>query len=379
MDRIYSEAQATIIAVAGDDPTYGLPGVSNRPRKPQGCVRIGDISLVQVFRDPSASVTSSAWNKRAWTFQEGILSRRKLLFTDRQVSFLCEDMFRVECISAPQSAGLMNADITELLPRGLKRWPSILLYKYTMRSLSYDADALNACLGVLKSIDEWNHIWGVPFAIGSHKFPLGWYHQKPARRREGFPSWSWAGWETRIDIRPFSYVDKRCEFQILGVDYRTIATHNGIRTGLPKFDTPDTRASKILEATSYTFPVQLLRERADDGQQITLARVPISEDIFQLFKIHMDEDTDIQHAYALAIQWSKAPLERIRTALVVRQDSEGVYSRIGIMVELSDFTRYHGLVDINGREVITSEEDLIRRNLASLWPVEAKWSMLPIG
>jgi hypothetical protein len=57
------------------------------------------------------------------------------------------------------------------------------------------------------------HIWGLPIwpfwhhASGSTATDFGieqlaqsllWRHQRPARRRLGFASWSWAGWEGRV-------------------------------------------------------------------------------------------------------------------------------------------------------------------------------------
>ena len=33
MDKIYAAAKVTIIAAAGSDPNYGLPGVSSTPRE----------------------------------------------------------------------------------------------------------------------------------------------------------------------------------------------------------------------------------------------------------------------------------------------------------------------------------------------------------
>ncbi len=41
------------------------------------------------------------WSSRAWTYQEGLLSRRRLLFTESQVYFQCMEMHCWEGISAP--------------------------------------------------------------------------------------------------------------------------------------------------------------------------------------------------------------------------------------------------------------------------------------
>lgn len=65
MDLIYNNAQATIIAVAGNEPTFGLPGVQNRLRAPQAYATIGDTKYVYVLPDPAHEIQNSKWNSRS--------------------------------------------------------------------------------------------------------------------------------------------------------------------------------------------------------------------------------------------------------------------------------------------------------------------------
>ena len=51
--------------------------------------------------DPRSDIAKSKWNTRAWTYQEALLSRRRLVFTPRQVYFQCRGMHCVESISVP--------------------------------------------------------------------------------------------------------------------------------------------------------------------------------------------------------------------------------------------------------------------------------------
>src|SRR5690242_1462165 len=95
MSSIYREAQLTIIAAAGSDPTHGLPGVESNLRD----CRVGhheniDSICLSALRLPSFTshkyvkdVLGSTWASRAWTYQEGMFSRRRLIFTERQVIF----------------------------------------------------------------------------------------------------------------------------------------------------------------------------------------------------------------------------------------------------------------------------------------------------
>jgi hypothetical protein len=94
MDAIYSSAALTIVAASGRHSNVGLPGISI-PRQ------YGQHSeLVRGFRFavnlPSYTALEQdnklIWNSRGWTFQEKIMSKRLLLFTDYQAYFRCSNM-----------------------------------------------------------------------------------------------------------------------------------------------------------------------------------------------------------------------------------------------------------------------------------------------
>ena len=213
MDKIYSGASITIIAAAGNDAEYGLPGIGSRSRHTQAQITIGQATLTQIFPHTSESLLKSTWATRGWTFQEGYLSRRRLIFTDHQVSFLCNRMFAAESITQasqalnyygiipfrrviPSSPGSVYSSIADLLA--------------TARGLRYESDTMLAVLGMFRAIypdrdktnlHRANHLWGVPL---SHKsLRLDWCHITPPKRRHGFPSWSWAGWKGEVEIRKY--------------------------------------------------------------------------------------------------------------------------------------------------------------------------------
>lgn len=66
MDVIYSKASLVIIAAAGNDPTYELPGVSAQVRTPQQSVKLKDCTLLQTFPQVYDQLKASAWTKRGW-------------------------------------------------------------------------------------------------------------------------------------------------------------------------------------------------------------------------------------------------------------------------------------------------------------------------
>jgi hypothetical protein len=87
MDQIYADAVVTVVAVAGENPEYGLPGVSHTQRCKQPIAVMGKYHLLSLPQSPQQDILSSKWASRGWTFQEAKLSRRTIFFTDEQILF----------------------------------------------------------------------------------------------------------------------------------------------------------------------------------------------------------------------------------------------------------------------------------------------------
>ncbi|KAF2733324.1 hypothetical protein EJ04DRAFT_439320, partial [Polyplosphaeria fusca] len=91
MKAIYSCANLTVAAAAGAHADYGLPGISIPRQNHQYYEMVDGLRLATMFPSFGALENSSRllWNTRGWTFQEKLLSKRLLLFTDSQVYFKC--------------------------------------------------------------------------------------------------------------------------------------------------------------------------------------------------------------------------------------------------------------------------------------------------
>ncbi|KAF2281242.1 HET-domain-containing protein, partial [Westerdykella ornata] len=87
MDKIYRNADLTIMAIAGKDSDHGLPGVGNTPRK-AAAISTESLSFVNSV-NPAEEIRDSTWIRRGWTFQELLLSSRRLFFTDSQMLGYC--------------------------------------------------------------------------------------------------------------------------------------------------------------------------------------------------------------------------------------------------------------------------------------------------
>ncbi|KAF0329559.1 C6 transcription factor [Colletotrichum asianum] len=200
MRLIYRQATFTIIAAAGSDSAFGLPGVSERRRQTQAHANVGGRLLVSALEPFTNTSKNIKWNTRAWTYQEGVFSVRQLIFDTRQVTF--------------RLFGVRNRSAWEHISH------------YTKRDLTFESDALNAITATLndykdKSKDAAFHAWGMPFAAnlnvldGSSPgplsqatfasedaifgFSLAWYSASPdLRRRHGFPTWSWSSCRANV-------------------------------------------------------------------------------------------------------------------------------------------------------------------------------------
>ena len=241
MATIYGAAFATLVlAVPPEDrPQQGLFGFSI-PRRPYRHIEtVGNLKLATTFPSMDMAIMTSLWNSRAWTFQEGILSRRCIIFGPDQVYFDCEEMTCCESIrelrltttehdlpiiheSRLRNPFLGSYDFNELYWR--------LVRDYTGRDATFASDALNAFSAFTITFDRDGHklSWGMPTSKISQS--LLWEHEpwdfRDIQRRTEFPSWSWAGWSGTAAMNlPFdmsSQADFVCEVAIEASDGRVL-------------------------------------------------------------------------------------------------------------------------------------------------------------
>jgi len=135
--------------------------------------------------------------------QEEVLSNRTLIFVNNQVYFRCR---RTEYSEELNWSGKMDRGPQGSLQTILSdntadftRWTT-LIYYYSRRKPSFVDDTLRAAQGMLRKysiVSEVHCFEGMspPFEQSFLFKPL-W--EGPMERREGFPSYSWAGWTRQI-------------------------------------------------------------------------------------------------------------------------------------------------------------------------------------
>ncbi|KAI1744735.1 heterokaryon incompatibility protein-domain-containing protein [Xylaria scruposa] len=253
MHIIYEKAELTIVAACGVGQNNGLAGVDT-PRSGTETIELGNSDLSWVV-DPQQTIRASRWSTRGWTFQEAVLARRRLVFTEEQAYFECNVMNCYENLHIPLDAlhYKTKAKMKNMFREGMfggrmniqnpSRHQLHLQYcacveDYSRRELTYDADVLNAFLGIIQRFESIQakeaskELQGALVAFGlSWNFfchSLCWYHHESAsaKRRPQFPSWTWLGWSggvrfpvagENVDFRP-CYEDLTFQSQS-GVDW----------------------------------------------------------------------------------------------------------------------------------------------------------------
>ena len=214
----------------------------------------GTTVLISTLEDARMSIRNSEWATRGWTYQEGVLSNRRLVFTEQQMYWECNGMATNESLDVldlydpshtrfadymlsgifdsdrhrvPElQYGFQASDVAEEVGEQILKLDSHIR-AFTSRNLSYDSDAWNAFLGVAARYSTNNGlslllgmpVWAGLFATGNpglqDTFAMSisaWTHaaERVAEdsemyvvdlpRRSQFPSWTWVGWKGRVDF-----------------------------------------------------------------------------------------------------------------------------------------------------------------------------------
>ncbi|KAH7184659.1 heterokaryon incompatibility protein-domain-containing protein, partial [Fusarium flagelliforme] len=228
MDKIYAGAYMTIAAAAQGGLFAGTRhdyGVSDGTTE----------STDEKIRRHYHRLKLSRWAKRAWTYQEYILSKRIVFFLDTEIFWQCEIATwdpKFSFSNQDEQAFVGTVPNSTLL-RHLEtpEYPDFSLYAdiicpYNGRELSYQEDGLSACLGILNRLEPafpGGFTFGLPRLYLDHA--LLWQPLKMSyddvdtgrsasgrvlsdgcaprtglpTRRPSLPSWAWCGWQCFVD------------------------------------------------------------------------------------------------------------------------------------------------------------------------------------
>jgi hypothetical protein len=233
LHHIYMNASVTIVATFGDSANAGLPGVDPDSKKPrQLLARIQGLKFVKQSLDLDNFLSQTHWKTRAWTFQEFLLSPRRLVFTGKAIYFSCAHGVRSEDLTNPShSSGLLyKGDFRrsgyDFQLEDKLNWTTYaeLVSNYTARQLTNQTDILPAFAALSKVLQE-ELFFDAPFVSGlpisSLDAALLWRRclgcdscrntSRGLKKSGGkfymlspfAPSWSWASWIGHVQYSPW--------------------------------------------------------------------------------------------------------------------------------------------------------------------------------
>ncbi|KAK1237748.1 hypothetical protein MKX07_003584 [Trichoderma sp. CBMAI-0711] len=236
MGDIFSSAEFTIIHASGTSMHDPIAGVSTPREVIQLKVKACGLDFVLSPPKFMVALQASKWIERGWTYQEAVLSRRKLFFTPFELWFECdnenapyqrEDQY-------PQFSFGQKKELYRITDHsvGTTTFHHFVRHVefYTPRSLTYQSDNLAAFMGILTTLYNGGPILH-GLAEADFDQALLWHckakHLSPADAIR-FPSWSWAsvneavsaptikdGLGFRAALVQWSYKDQNGELKIV--------------------------------------------------------------------------------------------------------------------------------------------------------------------
>ena len=216
MSAIFANSSFTIIAACGSNADSGLPGISNPRKFDQAIFQVGRNFKLASQRGIHKH-RNSTWNTRAWTFQENLFSRRRMIFDEESVHWECSNGFWFEDVRQLDTPSTHKPEETKSQNKISGNFPDstglvCLLRQYNQRDLTYEEDALSAFTGVMLSLcHSFKHgfLSGLPLAF--FDIAILWQPKGETVRRVSatdtacLPSWSWAGW--KCDLGSWSWAE----------------------------------------------------------------------------------------------------------------------------------------------------------------------------
>ena len=198
MATIYNGALLTILAAGGTDANTPLHGVRPNTRRLHPSFSKDGVTILA--SDGGLDLKKHTYGTRGWTYQEMILSQRRLYITGQIALFECQVSWHSEDTPEGRSMdGVGSSDGSSIPDQNSLESYAAIVENYTRRRLTYYTDRLNACTGILVALQtSWK--WEFQFGLPEERFvqALLWSGQDQSclgnssgNTKSDFPSWSW--------------------------------------------------------------------------------------------------------------------------------------------------------------------------------------------
>ncbi|KAJ4292532.1 hypothetical protein N0V90_009195 [Kalmusia sp. IMI 367209] len=340
---------------------------------------------------PPKDFNLEPWSSRSWTYQEGLLSKRKIIFTDHGVFYVCNWVHASEYISVnPLSTlGIMGlgpgpfSDMTRLqsdLPY------ETIIKEYTARKMSYESDALNACLGILQA-KETTHIWGIKADLntpGKRTVSLCWILVDPTTRRLDFPSWSWTGWNGTVSFLNDMIINEDCAIRVSDGNNKWLL-EDYVSSGHALRDAGRPDAPQLLELRGFAILNLFSRERVE---KLTVHQTPEekSRNIVRRFRIPLpfsdSEEFNVRARGCLDEPFvNKKQLRGVIPMAVWRNEGDSLVFALLLKPD-GDKCRRVGMLFLGGSEhwgSLDIEGSAVDMRVSDLWKAQADKVTIVVG
>ncbi|KAF5556832.1 heterokaryon incompatibility (HET) domain-containing protein [Fusarium phyllophilum] len=236
MDQIYSSSICTIVSLESG-VEGGLPGSSYKsPRNVNQYFEQlpGGLKIASPLMSLRLLMEESAWETRAWTMQEHLLSRRTLFFGKQQVFFVCGEMTTKESWAKPHTKAYDLDDDPESfdewahydlpLPTATPRHSLQQSYQtcaslYSQRNLTFPSDRFRAFEGLQARLSKLylvKFIHAMPIDEEDFLRALLWRHSSmnqtlmrdlnsPSSTLRQWPHWTWLSHPGGVGYSPFMH------------------------------------------------------------------------------------------------------------------------------------------------------------------------------
>ncbi|KAF2853349.1 HET-domain-containing protein [Plenodomus tracheiphilus IPT5] len=288
---------------------------SSKPRRPLPQDKTASmITLISTMQEPRSAVKQSSWATRGWSYQEGVLPNRRLVFTEEQVYRECRGMavcetvdLALDLVHEPSGvrmadfmlSGIFDGDLHHDSELQYGFGPALNLEDtgdkvvaldghidaFTLRNLTNEDDAPRAFQGVANTYTT-DHglslllrlpVWGGASANAKpglqHTFALSvtsWIHiVTPQGRERGlviadcirrpqFPSWTRAGWQDAVEFcNERQRQKRRIEWTSKNMGFLIKSPDSGVRFTVDDHDVETSVTVQIIATSSRRRPARI--------------------------------------------------------------------------------------------------------------------------
>jgi hypothetical protein len=333
MGAIYSNSHVTIAADWSPDTNGGCyhPTANSLSKDIEDMVKItnilsdgreSSIYFATYYKYEMPDIDKSVLNTRAWAFQERLLSRRILHYTDKQIYWECRTQVCTEDLiprSPGQSSypGILTSVLQSRSSVGDKSgvvdlWNSFIISKsYAARKLTYASDRLPAISALAR---VFSHFISSSYLAGLWDYDLVsglcWHRkgnsQPGVRLNNTCPSWSWASLDSDIwfpsedteNGEPFVRIQEAA-VQLEGKD-----PFGRVRGGFIKL----TGRMKKCKLAGYRFE----RITSEDGTELGSANMDTNEPVSQAYCLLLSSEPRVNCGFGLVLSLSSAERQEYR-------------------------------------------------------------------